>query len=202
MTNRGRPRAFDRDAALEKAMVLFWERGYEGAAIGDLAAAMGINRPSLYAAFGCKEALFREAMELYDRVESAPIQKLIDEAPTARAAVEASLRHNAEVFTDRSRPRGCFVVLASIIGTPESAEVRAALAQARAEGERSMRDRIVRGQRDGDVDPAADPAAIAAFYTTVMHGLSIQARDGADRAALDAIVTAAMAAWTSLSGRP
>lgn len=201
MTSRGRPREFDRDAALAKAMTLFWERGYEGAAIGDLAEAMGINRPSLYAAFGCKEALFREAMDLYDRVESVPLQKLLDDAPTACAGVEATLRYNAEAYSDTTRPRGCFVVLASIIGTPESADVRAALAAARAAGEKALFDRIERGRAEGDVAAGADAKLVAAFYTTVMHGLSIQARDGVDRQGLDAIVTAAMAAWPALAGK-
>jgi Transcriptional regulator len=202
MTGRGRPRAFDRGAALEKAMQLFWERGYEGAAIGDLAAAMEINRPSLYAAFGCKEALFLEATALYEEREGAPLQKLLDEAPTAREGIEAHLRYNVGAYTDASHPPGCFVVLASIIGTPDNAEIRAALARSRAEGEAVILARIERGQAEGDVAASADARMIAAFYTTVTHGLSIQARDGVGRNGLDRIVDAAMAAWPALAGKP
>lgn len=198
MADRGRPRAFDRAEALRRAMDVFWARGYEGASLGDLTAAMGINRPSLYAAFGCKEALFREAIELYDTVEGAPIQRALDDAPTARQAIEATLRYNARAYARPDQPRGCMIVLASLLGTPENEDVRRFLTENRRRGEDALRQRVERGIAEGDVPAGADACAIAAFYTTVTQGLSVQARDGAKAEAMDATIDAAMAAWDFL----
>ena len=200
MATRGRPRAFDREAALRRAMAVFWERGYEGTSTADLCQALGINKPSLYAAFGNKEALFREAVDLYDRTEGAALQCALEREPTARAAVEAMLRENAVAYCEESKPRGCMIVLAALIGATENAAVRRFLTQTRAKGEAELQDRIERGQRDGDVPPDADAAAMAAFFTTVQQGLSVQARDGASAAKLAQIVDGAMAAWDRLVG--
>lgn len=198
MTERGRPRGFDRAAALRRAMRLFWARGYEGTSIGDLTETLGIGKPSLYAAFGSKEVLFREAVELYDAEEGAPIQAALDTAPTARAAVEAALRHNARAYASPESPRGCMMVLSSLLGTPENEAVRQFLCDNRRAGEEALRQRIERGMAEGDVPTQADAARIAAFYTTVTQGLSVQALDGASEADLDAIVDSAMAAWEGL----
>ena len=201
MAERGRPRSFDRDAALRRAMEVFWARGYEGTSISDLTAAMGINSPSLYAAFGCKEALFREAVELYGRTEGAIAARALEKEPTARRAVEAMLRNNADAYANPARPPGCMVVLSAMIGSPESAEVRAFLARARRDAQEVLRRRLEQGIADGDLPRGADTAAMAAFYTTVLNGLSIQARDGAPAAELHAIVDCAMAAWDGLTAK-
>ncbi|WP_309082776.1 TetR/AcrR family transcriptional regulator [Chelativorans sp.] len=198
MGERGRPRSFDRDEALRKAMELFWSRGYEGTSVGDLTEALGINKPSLYAAFGCKEALFREAIELYGAVEGAPIDEAMREASTARAAVEAALRINATAYCRPDRPTGCMVVLSAITGAPENETVRAYVAQNRQEGRERMRQRIERGKQEGDVPKEADAAAVAGFYTAVLHGLSVEARDGARPEALAAAVDCATAAWDAV----
>jgi AcrR family transcriptional regulator len=191
----GRPRTFDRADALAKAMELFWRRGYEGASLADLTETMGINRPSLYAAFGNKEALFAEALACYEEVEGGAITRLLDEAPTARAGIEASLRHNARVYASEGRPHGCMIVLSSVVGTPDSRNVRQLLAERRRAGEAELRRRIERGKMDGDVAAQADAANLASFLTAVLQGMSVKARDGASRAELDAIVDAALARW-------
>jgi AcrR family transcriptional regulator len=191
----GRPRGFDRDAALAAALRVFWTHGYEGASLADLTAAMGINRPSLYAAFGNKEALFAEALALYERQEGAPLERLLAEAPTAREAMEASLRHNARVYARKGFPRGCLIVLSLMVGTPESDTVRVLLAERRRAGEAAFAARIARGQREGDVPPSADPQRLAAFYTAVLQGMSVHARDGASEAELMAIAETAMTGW-------
>lgn len=197
MAQTGRPREFDRNKALATAMRVFWKRGYEGTSLEDLTDAIGINRPSLYAAFGNKENLFAEAVAHYDEYEGAIINRLMEEAPTARDAVEASLRYNARVYVEEGRPRGCMIVLSMLVGTPEDRTIRGMLAQRRRAGEEDLRKRIERGKRDGDLPKQADAAQLASFYTTVLQGMSIQALDGASRAALDDIVDTAMTSWPS-----
>ena len=191
----GRPRAFDRQNALATAMQVFWSLGYEGASLADLTEAMGINRPSLYATFGNKEDLFAEALALYEDIEGAVITRLLDEAPTAREGIAATLRYNAQVYVEEGRPHGCMIVLSLLVGTPASHAVRALLAERRRAGEDELRLRIKRGQAEGDVPPTADAAHLASFYTAVLQGMSIKARDGADHAELIDIVSAAMRAW-------
>jgi AcrR family transcriptional regulator len=201
MAERGRPRSFDRNAALRRAMTVFWERGYEGVSLSDLTAAMGINAPSLYAAFGCKEALFREAVALYGANEGSIAERALREKKSAREAVEALLRGNAEAYADPKNPRGCMVVLAATNCTPENEDVRAHLSQCRRDAQKMLRRRLDLGVAAGDLPGGTDAAALAAFYTTVLNGLSIQARDGASRRQLHAIVDVAMAAWDGQTGR-
>jgi AcrR family transcriptional regulator len=196
MAMRGRPRAFDRAGALRRAMEVFWEHGYEGTSISDLTAAMGINSPSLYSAFGCKEELFREAVAYYDETLGATAAAELRDQPTAREAIAAVLRHHAVVFCDPGSPRGCMIVLTAT--TDRSQPVHEHLAGWRLALERDFRERIERGIADGDVPAGADAAAIAAFYNTVNHGMAIQARDGADQTKLSAIAEAAIAAWDGL----
>ncbi|XXY44198.1 TetR/AcrR family transcriptional regulator [Sorangium sp. So ce269] len=199
MAGRGRPRSFDRAAALRRAMEVFWERGYEGTSLTDLTTAMGINSPSLYAAFGCKESLFREAVSLYNEVEGAAVTRAMSEEPTARRAVEAMLRGNAEAYVSPGKPSGCMIVLAATLGTQESEAVRSHLAEVRRGALVELQRRLDRGVAEGDLPAGTDTAALAAFYTTVLQGLSIQARDGASREALLAVVDCAMAAWDVLA---
>jgi len=198
MTKRGRPREFDRAVALRRAMEVFWERGYEGTSVGDLTAAMGINRPSLYAAFGSKEALFREAVELYNRLEGEAVERALHEAPTAREAVEGMLRVNADAYVEPTTPRGCMIVLSATVGTPEAQAVRDFLAAHRQSSHEALRNRLERGVAEGDVPAGTDTEGLATFYTTILQGLSIQARDGASRETLHGIVDRAMAAWDAL----
>jgi AcrR family transcriptional regulator len=200
MAARGRPRTFDRDEALRKAMNVFWRYGYEGSSVSDLTAAMGINSPSLYAAFGCKEQLFREAVAYYNATEGATAATILREAAIAREAIAAVLRHNAVAFTEPDKPRGCMIVLTATTYTEQSKAVHAHLADWRQANEDDFRARIERGIADGDVPAAADAALIAAFYNTVNQGMAIQARDGADRAKLSAVAEAAIAAWDGLVG--
>ncbi|ONK11660.1 TetR/AcrR family transcriptional regulator [Streptomyces sp. MP131-18] len=201
MAGRGRPRSFDREAALLSAMRLFWERGYEATSLTDLTAAMGIKSPSLYAAFGSKEALFREAVALYERTEGGITERALTGSATARAAVDGVLRGNAVAYTEPGNPRGCMIVLAATNCAPENETVRRFLAEDRRRTQGLLRDRIERGVAEGDVPAGADTAALASFYTTVFHGLSIQARDGAPRAELLGVVDAAMGAWDGLAAR-
>ena len=201
MSGRGRPREFNRDAALRRAMVLFWERGYEGTSLDDLTRAMGISKPSLYAAFGCKEDLFRDALALYDATVGAETNRALRDEPTARRAVEAMLRGNAEYYAGRNKPSGCMIVLAAALGSPHCRPVRDHAAHLRRGGRALLRRRLEQGIEDGDLPAGTDAGRVAAFYTAVLHGMSIEARDGASRKALHAIVDTAMAAWDAVLQR-
>lgn len=192
MAERGRPRGFDRDVALRRAMEVFWEHGYDGASMTDLTAAMGINSPSLYAAFGDKEALFRAAVDLYGRTDGSRTARALREQPTAYAAIEAMLRDNIATYTDPGLPRGCMVVLAGATYTTRTASIREFLVEARRATEADIRARLERGVAEGDLAPGTDTAALATFYSTVLYGLSIQARDGVEHTDLSAAVDSAL----------
>ena len=199
MATRGRPRTFDPDTALRKALDLFWERGYEGTSLNDLAQAMSIASASIYACFGSKEDLFRKVMALYGTTSGEPPRRALREQPTARAAIHAMLRATADEITRPDTPHYCMLILAAPTGAVENHTVREFLAGIRRGMVTENRDRLARGVADGDLTASADLDAIARYYTTVVQGLSIQARDGASRADLEAVITCAMAAWDTLA---
>ncbi|NUT04320.1 MAG: TetR/AcrR family transcriptional regulator [Hamadaea sp.] len=196
MASRGRPRGFDADVALRQALEVFWERGYEGTSLSDLADAMGIASASIYACFGSKEDLFRQAVTLYGTLSGAVPRQALQAHPSTRAAIAAMLRATADEITRPDAPLGCLIVLAAPTGAVENHRVREFLAERRRAQFEAIRERLA---ADPDV-PVDDLDAIARFYTTVVHGLSIQARDGVGRAELEAVVTGAMAAWDGLTG--
>jgi TetR/AcrR family transcriptional regulator, copper-responsive repressor len=199
---RGRPRGFDREEALERAMELFWRQGYESTSIADLTKAMGINPPSLYATFGDKARLFLEAVEHYGCKGRQSPESILEEAPSAREAVERLLQNAAREFSDTCHPPGCMVVSAATNCSASSVPVQEALAARRKMAEAKIRQRLERGMKAGELPPRTACAALAKFYTTVIEGMSIQARDGASRKSLLATAAAAMRAWPDArSGR-
>ncbi|MBW8725967.1 MAG: TetR/AcrR family transcriptional regulator [Inquilinus limosus] len=198
MAERGRPRGFDRDVALRRAMELFWRHGYEGVSMADLTAAMGIAAPSLYAAFGSKEALFREAIALYRATDGSATRRALDCQRTARGAIEAMLRDNADAFTDPALPNGCFVILGAINTAPEHEGVRAHLLDLHKESCGLILRRLEQGAAAGELPAGVDLGPVAGFYSTVLAGLSIKARDGTGRREMHAIIDHAMAAWNAM----
>jgi AcrR family transcriptional regulator len=194
LQKRGRPRGFDRDVALRRAMEVFWERGYEGTSIAELTAALGVRPPSLYAAFGSKEELFRAAVALYQEVEGGPALAALRAAPTALAGIEAMLRRNVRDYTDPAKPHGCMIVLAATTYTPSTEGVRDFLAERRRGLLAAVRDRLAAGAAAGDVPPHAGIGALAGYVGSVQFGMAVQARDGATAAELAAVVDQAMIA--------
>lgn len=175
-------------------MQVFWAKGYEGAQLVDLTAAMGINPPSFYAAFGSKQAIFREAIDLYLATSGANAMRALEETPVARDAVEAMLRASAAVALAAPEAGGCLLILGLVNCLPENRPSRDYLRDIRRTTIERIRRRLDRGLGDGDLAAGADTAELASFYATVMQGLSLQARDGAGREELDAVVAAAMRA--------
>jgi AcrR family transcriptional regulator len=198
MAPRGRPRTFDRAQALRSALEVFFARGYDGATLDELQAAMGgIAPPSFYSAFGSKDRLFREAVDLYYATMGQVMRGALD-APTAREGVAALLREAANRFCSGDGPRGCLVIMGALNCTRGNKEAHDYLHALRQEAPDILRARLARGVSEGDVPAGAPIADMAAFYTTVVHGLALRARDGASRQTLIAVGHAAMEAWDPL----
>lgn len=199
MAQLGRPRSFDREEALQRAMEVFWALGYEGATLEDLQIAMGgITAPSFYAAFGSKEKLFLEAVELYRRTVGILPMDALTQSATARAAIEAMLRAAVDCFCRRDKPHGCLIVLGTMNCSHASSRVQKHLFTLRLQRGEQIKRRLERGVAEGDLPADADVPTLASFYTTALLGLSMHARDGASRKALMAAVGGAMAAWDNL----
>lgn len=196
----GRPRSFDRDEALESAVAVFWEHGYDATSIALLTRALGVGAPSLYAAFGDKQALFLEAVARYLRTDGAFTERALAEEPNAGDAVERLLREAAAAYTRPERPRGCLLITAATNCSPQSADIAARLRELRAAGTRALEDKIAAAARTGDLPADTDAHALATFYSAVLQGMSAQARDGAARADLEQIAVAALKAWPSGAG--
>jgi AcrR family transcriptional regulator len=193
---RGRPRAFDRAAALTAATWLFWERGYEATSIGELTEAMGIRPGSLYAAFGDKETLFREVVHSYGRSPAGAFMGVaLQEEPTAYGAFARILREAAVIYPDPSHPAGCLTISAATNVTPQDAEVAAFLRSLRNENLAVFETRLRTAQQTGELPAEANPRAMASYFAAVIQGMSQRARDGAAAAELSEVSELALAAW-------
>ncbi|HEY8276604.1 MAG TPA: TetR/AcrR family transcriptional regulator [Methyloceanibacter sp.] len=191
---RGRPRAFDTDKALDAALDLFWRKGYEGTSIADLTEAMGINPPSLYAAFGGKEALFRQALDRYEAKHACVWNEALS-APTAFGAIKKLLEGTADSLGDKHNPKGCLIVQAALNGGDECDPVRRELAERRNKSVAMIRARLQRAKREGDLPKGADPASLARYVATVIHGMAVQAVSGVSRSELRRVAATALQAW-------
>lgn len=190
----GRPRTFDVDTALDRALEVFWRQGYEGTSLPDLTKAMGINRPSLYAAFGNKENLFRKVLDRYDEGPAAYVREALHE-PTARAVVERLLRGAVDLLTDPRHPPGCLMVQGALSCGEAADAIRQELASRRAAGVTALRQRLERARADGDLPTHTDPADLASYVATIIHGMAVQAAGGASRSELDRVMDTALRAW-------
>lgn len=192
---KGRPREFDADEALDKALHVFWRQGYEGASLSDLTEAMGISRPSLYAAFGNKEELFRRALDRYAEHGPGTVQRDALNEPTARAVAKRLLHGTAHCLTDPSNPRGCLAVQGALSCGEAAEQIKAELCNRRAAGEAALSERFERAKAEGDLPSQSDPRALARYVMTVQQGMSVQAAGGASRQDLVIVADMALRAW-------
>src|SRR5262245_58077671 len=193
---RGRPRAFDPDRALNAALLLFWRHGYEGTSLAALTEAMGINVPSLYAAYGNKEALFHKALDRYIQGPASYLRKAIEE-PTARAVAEKAFSGAIEMVMKPHHPDGCLLVHGALASSPSAETIRRELGLRRAAAEAAVRRRFERAAAEGDLPPHAEPAQLARFLMTVIWGMSVQVAGGASRAQLKQVADMALQCWSS-----
>lgn len=194
---KGRPREFDPDEALDKAMMVFWQEGFEGASLTDLTEAMGISRPSLYAAFGNKEELFRRALLRYVETGPAAEHRAALAEPTSRAVVGRLLRYKAESLTDPCHPLGCMVVRGEFSCGGAEQSIKDELAALRCSGETALAERFERAKAEGDLPRSSDPAALAQYVMVLIQGMSVQASSGATREQLLGVAEMALASWPS-----
>jgi AcrR family transcriptional regulator len=192
----GRPRSFDADEALDRALRVFWRKGYEGTSLPDLTKAMRINRPSMYAAFGNKGDLFRKVVDRYDSGPAAYTREALAR-PTAREVVERLLEGAVDLLTDPRNPGGCLMVQAALASGKVGEAARRELAGRRAAGVAAIRRRFRRAIAEGDLPTGADAAVLARFVATAMHGMAVQAASGASRKELRRVAEMFLRAWPS-----
>jgi AcrR family transcriptional regulator len=190
----GRPLSFDRDAALEQAMLLFWRHGYEATSLSELRSAMGVTQPSIYTAFGDKKQLFLEAVQRY---LSGPVtsQGIIEEAATAREAADGLLQAAAIGFTGVDTPPGCLLASSAISCSAEAADVQVELAGLRRTIEQQLHGKMLRDMQSGELPSDMDADALAGHVMAAIQGMSTLARDGASREKLMRIAASVMSSW-------
>ncbi|HUO28807.1 MAG TPA: TetR/AcrR family transcriptional regulator [Bryobacteraceae bacterium] len=188
---KGRPRGFDEDAALEAALRVFWENSYEGATLADLTAAMGINRSSMYATFGDKEALFRRVIGRYRAGQMGYFREALA-APTAHAAIRALLTMTVAFLAEPGHPKGCLTITGALACGPEAEAIKKAMVDARRQAEAAIRKRFARAQHDGDLASGIDPAGLARYVASLLAGLGVQAANGATKAEMRRVVELAL----------
>jgi len=191
---RGRPSAFDYEDALEKALRVFWTRGYEGASMAELSETMGINRPSIYAAYGNKEELFSKALARYMAGRVAYVAEAMQQ-PTAKQAAEKFLTRSAEFLSNQHNPRGCMIAIGSLFSGEGSEQVQRQLVAYRQGYEKLLCERFDLAKSQNDLPQNVNTAALAKYIATVHQGMSVQATSGATEEELLAIVQLALNNW-------
>jgi AcrR family transcriptional regulator len=193
---RGRPREFCPDAALAAALGVFWAKGYEGASLADLTAAMGITKPSLYAAFGNKAQLFHKALDLYEAEKLAYTRDALLQ-PSARGVAEHFMRGAIEAQTSSHDPKGCLGVIATTACGSEAESIKSEVIKRRASSSAMLLARFRQAQHDGDLRSDVAPEALAQYLVTILQGMAVQAGAGASRADLESVLETSLMLWPS-----
>lgn len=194
-SNRGRPRQFDRARALQQALELFWIHGYEGTSIAELVETLGIAPPSLYAAFGSKEQLFLEVLQLYLAGPGSFVSRALAEEPSGRGFVQRVLLEAAREFSSDRHPRGCLISTCLLVSASTHQQLASQVAALRGSLHGALTQRLCQAQALGELPASSKPAELARFYAAIFQGMSVQARDGADEAALSSIAEHALSLW-------
>ena len=197
----GRPRTFDTEKALEAAMKVFWRQGYEGASVSELTKAMGINSPSLYAAFGSKDQLFKAVLDHYDARREVCLAEVLA-APTARELAARLLFGLVDLVTDPDEPPGCLFLQGGLSCAAGTESIPRELARRRLALEATLRDRFAQAQAQGELPTTADPAGLARFIGVVCNGIAIQAASGVGREQLRQVADLALQAWPTARDQP
>lgn len=195
---RGRPKCFNEQRALEKAMLLFWQYGYEATSISDLTHALGITAPSLYSSFGDKAGLFEKCLDYYLAHEACAIDQIFDQAKTAKIAMGLYLRENLKSLVQTHKPKGCMLVVSTMNCSTANREIQQHLLEKRYITKSKIYQRLEQGQIAGDIPQWTDLAAMTDFYVTLLQGMTIQARDGATIQQLEKVVQTAIKTWDLL----
>ena len=192
--HRGRPREFCTEQALAAALRVFWSKGYEGASMADLTEAMGITKPSLYAAFGNKEQLFCKALDLYEREKLDYVGKALAE-PTARKVAEHLLRGALENQTSNCEPRGCLGVISSVACGAEAESIRQFVLERGTSAKRALIQRMERAKAEGDLPDHVDVEGLTSYLYAILQGMAVQAGAGATRAELERLIDTSLMVW-------
>ena len=193
---RGRPKCFNEQDVLHKAMLLFWEYGYEATSISDLTQALNLTAPSLYRAFGDKSQLFHRCLEYYLKHEACAMDRIFAEAKTAQVALELYLYESVKRLLQVDKPAGCMLLVATMNCGLENLALQQEILEMRQSRKLKIFERLVQGQKDGDLAQSVNIQDLTDYYTTVIQGLTLQARDGVSKHQLNQVVHLAMRTWT------
>ncbi len=191
---KGRPREFCVDQALAAALGVFWSKGYEGASMTDLTEAMGITKPSLYAAFGNKEALFHKALDLYETEKLEYTREALTQ-PTARAVAEYFMRGAIDAQMSSCDPKGCLGVISATACGAEAESIKADVIKRRASSQAALVERFAQAKRDGDLPEHVDATGLTSYLFAILQGMAVQAGSGATRADLESVVDTSLMMW-------
>lgn len=192
---RGRPKCFNEQQALEKAMLLFWQYGYEATSISDLTHALGITAPSLYSTFGDKAGLFEKCLDYYLAHEACAIDEIFNQAKTAKIAIELYLFENLKSLIQANKPKGCMLVVSTMNCSNANSQIQTQLLSKRNHTKAKIYQRLAQGQTNAEISASTDVQVMTDFYVTILQGMTIQARDGASIEQLENVVKTALKSW-------
>lgn len=194
-SKRGRPQCFDEQEVLHKAMLLFWQYGYEATSMSDLTKALNLTAPSLYRCFGDKQQLFQRCLEYYLANEACVVDRIFSDAKTAKVAIELFLYENVKRLVQENKPTGCMLLVSTMNCSEQHADLQEEIKKKRISVKEKIYQRVLQGQQAGEISSLTSVQEITDFYTTVLQGMTFQARDGVGREQLNQVAAYAMKSW-------